>query len=238
MACGCVRRTSGTTDVPTRLASNLVSRSVNTVLFDLDGTISDSAPGILSSLQIAFSEHDVEWPDEKTARSFLGPPFHASLPPHVGEDRLQSVIDAYRRRYVGEKGMFNTEMYPGVGSLLTTLHSAGVRLALATSKPEPLAVEILGHLGVAELFTEIGGDTFDGARGTKSLVVAEVLRRLGSPAPDTVRMVGDRRHDVEGGNDNSLNTIGVLWGYGDHAELTTAGAWKIISSPGEIHELL
>jgi phosphoglycolate phosphatase len=215
-----------------------VTQTVDTVLFDLDGTISDSAPGILSSLQIAFAEHDVAWPDEATARSFLGPPFHASLPPFVGEENLPSVIEAYRRRYVGEKGMFNTVMYAGIADLLAKLHADGFRLALATSKPEPLAVEILGHLGAAHYFTEIGGDTFDGARGTKALVVKDVLARLGSPAPENVIMVGDRRHDVEGGRENELRTVGVLWGYGDHAELHTAGAWKIIAQPADLTLLL
>ncbi len=200
---------------------------VNTVLFDLDGTLSDSAPGILRSMRVAFEEHGIAWLDEVTAKSLLGPPFHVTLPPLVGAHRVESVVSAYRRTYVDEHAMFDTSLYPGIGEVLESLHRRGLRLAVATSKPEPLAIRIVEHLGIASWFTTIGGDTFDGQRGSKALVVGEVLHRLNVSDPTTVAMVGDRHHDVDGAQAHGVGCFGALWGYGSHDELHSAGAIAI-----------
>jgi len=207
------------------------------VLFDLDGTISDSAGGILGSLRDAFAEHGIAWVGPEAERAILGPTLRVSLPPHVGDADLDEVIASYRRRYSGEKRMLETSVYPGVTELLDALVGRGLPLAIATSKPEVHAVEILAHLGLADRFTTVVGDTLDGTRGTKALVVGEALHRLGDPDPATVLMVGDRHHDVEGSRAHDVDCAGVLWGYGTRDELRSAGAWAICPTPADVASL-
>jgi phosphoglycolate phosphatase len=202
-----------------------------TVLFDLDGTLSDSASGILRSLRAAFDEVGAAWPDEVTARSLLGPPFWHSLPPLVGDARLNETIAAYRRHYVDGGAMYDTRAYPGMAELLSVLTERGVRQAVATSKPETSATAVLDHLGFSGYFATVGGDTADGARDSKAAVIEEVLRRLGEPEPSTVVMVGDRSHDVLGAAAHGIRCIGVLWGYGTTTELTAAGAASVCADP-------
>jgi phosphoglycolate phosphatase len=210
----------------------------STVLFDLDGTLSESAPGILGSLQRAFAEVGAPWPDEGTARSLLGPPFSHSLPPLVGEQNVPAVIAAYRRYYVEDGALLHTRRYDGIAELVATLFDAGIRLGVATSKPEPHAIQIVRHLELADYFTTIGGDTVDGRRDSKAQVIGEVLRRLGRPAPESVLMVGDRSHDVLGAAAHGVDCAGALWGYGTRAELENAGALRLCAEPAEVLELV
>jgi len=211
---------------------------IDTVLFDLDGTLSDSAPGILGALRASFAEAGLEWVDPDTARSLLGPPFWHSLPPLVGEHRVAQVVAAYRRHYVEQGAMFDTTRFEGVLDTLRALAGRGYRLAVATSKPEPHASRIVAHLELADFFQTVCGDTLDGARDSKALVVGEVLRRLGNPDPATVLMVGDRSHDVLGAAAHGLGCAGALWGYGSVAELTAAGALRLCAKPAEVLDLL
>ena len=204
---------------------------IGTVLFDLDGTLSDSAPGILASLQAAFADCGLPWLDDKTARALLGPPFWHSLPPLVGADRVGDVVAAYRRHYVLGRGMFDTVAYDGIAEALRSLSGKGIRLAVATSKPEQHAAEIVEHLGLSSYFHIIGGDTLDGQRDSKSLVIGEVLDRLGNPDPAGLLMVGDRSHDVLGARLIGSACVGALWGYGSVEELTEAGASPLLTSP-------
>ena len=120
----------------------------------------------------------------------------------------------------------------------TVWATRGCTLAVATSKPEHYAVPILEHLAIADRFAVICGDTPDDARGSKALVVAEALRRLGSPDPATAVMVGDRSHDVVGARENGLRCIGAVWGYGGAEELHSAGAMTIAADPGELSVVL
>jgi phosphoglycolate phosphatase len=134
--------------------------------------------------------------------------------------------------------MFDTTCYDGVLEVLRELAGRGHRLAVATSKPEPHASRIVAHLGLAEFFLTVCGDTIDGARDSKALVVGEALRRLGDPDPARVLMVGDRSHDVLGAAAHGLGCAGALWGYGTAAELTAAGAVRLCAKPDEVLELL
>ena len=211
---------------------------IGTVLFDLDGTLSDSAPGILGALRASFAEAGLDWVDAETARSLLGPPFWHSLPPLVGEDRVDQVVAAYRRHYVEGGAMFDTARYDGVLETLQALADRGYRLAVATSKPEPHARRIVEHLELAGFFETVCGDTLDGGRGSKALVVGEALRRLDGPDPSTVLMVGDRSHDVLGAAAHGLDCAGALWGYGTAAELTAAGALRLCAKPSEVLDAL
>lgn len=207
--------------------------SVSTVLFDLDGTLSDSAPGILGALRAAFAVNGLPPLDPRLERTLLGPPFYESLPPLIGEQNVAGVIEAYREHY-GAGGMFETTAYDGIPVVLATLRAAGLRLAVATSKPEYYAVPIVEHLALTEYFETVGGDDLDGSLRTKALVVGKVLRRLGSPEPSTVVMVGDRAHDVAGARAHGISCIGAGWGYGLPGELEQAGAAPICATPREL----
>jgi len=210
----------------------------HTVLFDLDGTLSESAPGILGSLRRAFAEVGAPWVDDATARSLLGPPFSHSLPPLVGEHNVAAVVAAYRRHYVEQGALLHTRRYDGILELVSALSDNGIRLAVATSKPEPHAVRIVRHLQLAEYFETVGGDTVDGRRDSKAQVIGEVLLRLGEPAPKSVLMVGDRSHDVLGAAVHGIGCAGALWGYGTRAELENAGALRLCTTPSEVLELV
>jgi len=209
-----------------------------TVLFDLDGTLSESAPGILGSLQRAFAEVGAPWVDQATARSLLGPPFSHSLPPLVGADRLDAVVAAYRRHYVDNGALLDTHCYDGIPELVSTLCDMQIQLAVATSKPEPHAIRIVRHLGLAHYFVTVGGDTVDGQRDSKAQVIGEVLSRLGNPPPAEVLMVGDRSHDVLGAAAHGVDCAGALWGYGTRAELENAGAVRLCAEPDEVLDLV
>jgi phosphoglycolate phosphatase len=204
------------------------------VLFDLDGTLSDSAPGILSSLRYAFAANGLEPLDAHTERALLGPPFYESLPPLIGgEDKLPAVIAAYREKYHGG-GMYDATAYDGITEVLRALRAAGVRMAVATSKPEPFAVPVVEHLGLSEYFDTVGGDELDGSLPTKALVIDKVLRRLDRPPTPDVVMVGDRAHDVLGAREQGLRCIGAGWGYGMPGELEKAGADPVCATPRDL----
>ena len=205
------------------------------VLFDLDGTVSDSAPGILASLRHAFWVNGLPPLDLEVERAILGPPFYESLPPLIGDVPLASVIAAYRAHY-GGGAMFDTAVYDGIVGLLDALRAHGVRMAVATSKPERYAIPIVERLRLAEYFETIGGDELDGSLRTKALVIDKVLGRLGRPRD--VVMVGDRSHDVEGAREHGFDCIGAAWGYGLPGELAAARAAKICARPADVLEAL
>ncbi len=207
------------------------------VLFDLDGTLSDSAPGILASLRHAFVVNGLPAMDSHTERAILGPPFYESLPPLIGQDNLWPVIDAYRAHYRAG-AMFDTVVYDGTVEVLSAALAAGCRLAVATSKPEYYAVPIVEHLGLADYFETIGGDETDGSLPTKALVIEKVLGRLGAGDPERTVMIGDREHDVFGAREHGFGCIGAGWGYGLPGELSAAGATRVCATPAELLDAL
>ena len=210
--------------------------SAGVVLFDLDGTVSDSAPGILGSLRAAFAAHGLAPLDPMTERALLGPPFYESLPPIIGEDLVWPVIETYRKHYAA--AMYETNAFDGVAELIAALRRDGRRLAVATSKPEQYAVPIVEHLGLLDYFDTVAGDELDGSLRTKALVIGKALARLGNPAPPTVIMIGDRSHDVLGAREHGIDCIGVRWGYGLPGELDEARPLRICASPADVASVL
>jgi phosphoglycolate phosphatase len=198
----------------------------DTVLFDLDGTLVNSAAGILGSLRAAFDEVGLEWPGFDT--TVVGPPIYKLLPEYIGDDATTAVVAAYRRHY-GTTGLYDSQPFSGINELLVTLHDRGIRLAVATSKAEPFATRIVEATGWTGLFTTVCGDTLTAERPTKALVIREALARLGEADPI---MVGDKYTDVAGARENSIPCIGVGWGYGRPGELDDAEA--IISDPDDL----
>ncbi|WIB36113.1 HAD hydrolase-like protein [Curtobacterium sp. MCJR17_043] len=177
-------------------------RPFTAVLFDLDGTISDSAPGIIESLTHTFRQVGVPVPDQDTLMSFVGPPILDTFRIAMGmDDELtERTLAVYREHYFSH-GALDSRMYPGIDVVLHTLHEAGVPISTATSKPETPATYILEHYGLTGDIDVITGASDDEVRSAKADVVEEALRRLDARGFDISRpvLVGDRLHDVEGG---------------------------------------
>jgi phosphoglycolate phosphatase len=206
-----------------------------TVLLDLDGTLVDSAPGILGSLQEAFAELDLPLPEGGLPHTLLGPPLYTSLPALVGEDATPALLAAYRRIY-GERGLLQSPPFDGIDALLHELAAAGVTTAVATSKAQVYAERIVAQRGWTDLFATVCGDTLDRQRPTKADVVGEALRRLGTPT--SAVMVGDRLHDVVGARTHGLDCLGVGWGYAAPGELMDAGAVAVYDEVGDLQKAL
>lgn len=208
------------------------------VLLDLDGTLSDSEPGILRSLQHACEVEGFPVPDDEQVRSVIGPPFELGLPAiGIPDDALGRVIDTYRKRYVAI-GAYENTLYDGIVEMLDGLAAAGLTLGVATAKPEQTAHPILDYFGLSERFAVRAGATLTPERRSKSEVIAHALRELdlaGDPdLGEHVIMVGDRDHDVNGAAHHGIPCIGVTWGYGSIQELLRAGAVVLADSPAEV----
>ena len=226
--------TTTTPDAPTT-----VTRTWTCVLFDLDGTLTDSAPGITASLARTFEELGLPVPTPAELVEYVGPPLLDSLQSMAGFDEAgaRAALMVYRADYAAN-GAFDSAVFPGIRGLLQRLRTAGIPLAVATSKPEAQATRILEHFELAQYFDVIAGATEDESRSTKADVVAEALRRLaelGVPLDHTV-MVGDRAYDVQGAGEHGIPTILVEWGYGSPAE--AAGAIAVVHSADQLSSLL
>ena len=182
------------------------------VIFDLDGTLTDSAEGIVSSFRHALGEVGAAVPDGDLAGRIVGPPMHHTLRGMGLGEHADAAIAAYRADYT-TRGWSMNKLFGGIAELLTDLRAAGVRLAVATSKAEPTAQRIVDHFGLDGHFEVVAGASVDGSRATKADVVAHALAQL-EPLPDRVLMVGDRSHDVEGAAEHGIDTVVVGWGYG------------------------
>jgi phosphoglycolate phosphatase len=205
----------------------------DTVIFDLDGTVSDSAPGILASLDHAFRETGYPPPDDLVR--FIGPPLETAFRAEgFTPEEIAEIITIYRAHY-WDVGAFVNTVYPGMEGVLDALAGQGLRLAIATSKPEPTALRILEHFGYTSRFEVIAGATFDMSRATKVAVLGYCLEQLGTAR---AVMIGDRYHDVEGAAAHGLDCVGVTWGYAAGDELHRAGARWIIDHPSEIVDIV
>ncbi|CDO06525.1 hypothetical protein C1S82_19755 [Mycolicibacterium cosmeticum] len=189
-----------------------VTRLPQLVLFDLDGTLTDSADGIVASFRYALDTVGAPVPDGDLAGRIVGPPMHHTLAAMGLGDRVDDAITAYRADYT-TRGWAMNSLFDGIPALLADLRAAGVRLAVATSKAETTAKRILAHFGLDGYFEVIAGASSDGTRAAKADVVAHALAQL-SPLPERVLMIGDRSHDVEGAGQHGINTVVVGWGYG------------------------
>ena len=198
------------------------------MIFDLDGTLTDSAGGIVSSFRHALGQIGAAVPDGDLASRIVGPPMHHTFSAMgLGMKHTDAAIAAYRADYTSRGWAINS-LFDGIGPLLADLRAAGVRLAVATSKAEPTARRILAHFGLDEHFEVVAGASVDGSRATKADVLAHALAQL-QPLPERVLMVGDRRHDVEGAAAHGIDAVVVGWGYGrgdfaDAAPAATSGA--------------
>lgn len=210
----------------------------NTVLFDLDGTLTDPAEGIVNALVYALEKLGVEAINRQELLRFIGPPLADSFSEIYGFDEEKTEITIkYYREYFASKGIFENQIYEGIPELLTTLKAHGYNVIMATSKPEKFALEIAKHFKISGDFDFIAGATLDERRNKKSDVIAYALKTCHISADQAV-MVGDRKFDIAGAKLNGLEAIGVLYGYGNVSELKEAGAVKIVASVAELSNYL
>lgn len=207
-----------------------------TILFDLDGTLTDSAEGVINCAQLALKYFGLPVPDRADMRFIVGPPLRDSfLRLGVSEEDVEKAVEIYRGRYV-PTGMFENSPYPGISAMLAALKDAGHELYVATSKPESMATEILDKFKLSGYFDKIYGASMDGSRDTKDTVIAYLLQELGPR--ENITMVGDTSYDVLGAAAHGIPTIGVAWGYGEVEDMKAAGAVDIVRSPAQLLDKL
>ena len=203
--------------------------------FDLDGTLTNSAPGITHSVQYALRKFGITPPPEEKLTVFVGPPLVYSFSTYFGMDDTQSrqAVDYYRE-YYRKKGMLENEVYDGIVELLKDLNARGVVCVLATCKPYEFAEKILSHFGLANYFAFVSGPEMDGTRGEKHEVIAYAMERLSLSDPHKILMIGDRDNDVLGAAHHGIDCAGVLWGFGSREELKNAGAKHLCEKPADV----
>lgn len=212
-------------------------KKFDTLLFDLDGTLTDSTEGILNCLIYAIERMGFEVPEDTNI--FLGPPIRQSFAEFLGMngDQVDEAVRIFRERY-SDTGLFENRVYDGIPGMLERLKSGGKRLMVATSKPQVYAVRIFERFGLAQYFEIVGGAELDGSRDYKDEVIEYVLAKAGITDRSTVLMIGDRRQDVLGAHKTDIECMGILWGYGSVEELTQAGADYIARTPQEAADML
>lgn len=207
-----------------------------TILFDLDGTLTDSGEGIINCAILALEHFGLPVPSREAMRVFVGPPLHDTFSKFgVPEDKIEEAIAVYRSRYI-PIGKYENTPYPGIRELLETLKDEGYSLYVATSKPEGMSVDILEHFDLAKFFDQICGASMDASRSTKEAVIEYLLQRNGDAA--NMLMVGDTKFDVIGAKSHGIPTIGVSWGYGTVSDMLEAGAVGIANTAEELLQML
>ena len=209
------------------------------ILFDLDGTLTNSELGITTCVQHALKRFGIEVDDRSKLRPFIGPPLGESFQVYYGlsEEESEQAIKYYRERF-SVKGLYENEVYEGVEKTLQTLKDSGKRLIIATSKPEEFTLVILEYFDLLKYFDFVAGATLDGSRGEKADVIRYALEKYGIEDKSEAIMIGDRKFDILGAKENGLASMGVLYGFGDKEELTEAGADYIVETAEDIAKML
>jgi phosphoglycolate phosphatase len=208
------------------------------ILFDLDGTLTDSAEGVTRSVQYALQKFGLESTPQEL-QPFIGPPLQQSFQNHYGfsENKARQAV-SYYREYFREKGIFQNRLYPSVKKMLERLSAGGARLYVATSKPTVFAEKVLQLFRIESFFELVVGSNLDGTRVDKAEVIGYLLEQIKPLDKTETVMVGDREHDILGAKACGLDSIAVTYGYGSPAELSAAGPTAIARSVPELTELL
>lgn len=209
------------------------------VLFDMDGTLMDSAEGITNSVTYALNKMGIQVEDKKELLPFIGPPLVDSFKKYYGftEDEADQAV-VYYREYFGAGGLLENQVYEGIYKLLEHLKNQGKTLIVATSKPENYTNIILDHFDLYKYFDVICGASLDASRRTKIAVIKYALEKAGITDTSNAVMIGDRNFDIFGGQEVNMDTIGVLYGYGSLEELTEAGATHIAETVEDLYKLI
>ena len=213
-------------------------KQYDVILFDLDGTLTNSELGITTCVQHALRHFGIEVEDRRTLRHFIGPPLLDSFMKHynMSKEQAEEAVVKYRERF-STVGLFENEVYPGIDSLLEKLKQEGKLLATASSKPENFVLQILEHFGLDGYFDEIAGaELSTSGRNSKEAVLRYVLDRLGVEDLSTAVLVGDTKFDVQGAKSLGIDCIGVTYGFGTAAELK--GCVVVADSVAELEKIL
>lgn len=214
-------------------------RKYDYVIFDFDGTVTDTGEGILKSLQYSFEQMGDPVPDLSDLKKFIGPPIHYSFVTFYGvkEEDVGKYIEKYRERY-RKIGIYECCLYDGMLDTLKTLKDNGVKIGIASSKPVSLIYDVMNYLKITELFDAVVGTKFDDSNhsGKKDLVL-QSMAELGADDKSRVLMVGDRYFDIDGAKGAGVDSCGVLFGYGNEQEFKEHGATYIVSQAQEIVEI-
>lgn len=209
------------------------------ILFDLDGTLTDPKLGITKSVAYALKSYGIQVDDLDSLLKFIGPPLQESFVKYYGfsEEQGAEAVEKYRE-YFKPYGIYENKVYDGVENMLTELVKCGKKVILATSKPTVFANVILEYFHLDKYFTCAVGSELDGSRVKKGEVITEALRQAGVTDKSLAVMIGDREHDILGAKENGIDSIGVLYGYGDRDEHKAAGAGMIVESVEELLQYL
>lgn len=210
-----------------------------TVLFDLDGTLTDPGVGITNSVMYALEKFHIKVEDRTSLYKFIGPPLKESYAKYydMSDEEIERAV-TYYREYFREKGIYENELYDGTAQVLDRIKSSGRRVILATSKPEEFAGEILRYFQIEQYFDFVAGSAMDGTRVKKADVIKYALESCEITDLSSTVMVGDREHDIMGAKEVGLDSIGVMYGYGSREELQNAGATYIVERVEDIISLL
>ncbi|MGE7864810.1 phosphoglycolate phosphatase [Bacillus cereus] len=206
-----------------------------TFLFDLDGTLTDPKEGIINSVLYALEKMGIEEGKISELDSFIGPPIQQSFAEryNMSEIEVEEAV-VYFREYLKKSGLLENKIYDGIPTLLQELKDAGNRLYVATSKPTIFAKQVIEHFQLTSFFEEIVGSNLDGTRIKKEEIIAHILQTNEELKKEEIVMIGDRKHDIIGANNNEIASIGVLYGYGSEKELSEARATYIVKDVEEL----
>ena len=206
------------------------------ILFDLDGTLTDSGEGIMNCATLALEHYGLPVPDRETMKEIVGPPLRDSFIKYgIPADEVENAIAIFRGRYT-TIGKYENRPYKGIVEMLTALKEQGHKLYIATSKPEPQAKDILAHFDLIRFFDLVAGASADESRATKEEVI-EYLKSMAGEVAQPI-MIGDTVYDVKGAAVHGIPAIGVSWGYGNVADMVAAGAKAIADTPEQLMELI
>ena len=213
-------------------------KNYNPILFDLDGTLSDTGEGIINSVVYALNKYDIKVEDKRELFEFVGPPLHKSFENFYGfsPETAQQAVEYYRE-YYAVKGIYENTVYSGIYSLLERLKADGKTLAVATSKPEKFAKIVIESNNMSKYFSVVAGANLDGSRTKKADVIKYALNRLNAPNAVPV-IVGDRCYDVVGAKEAGIDSIGVLYGYGSIEEMKESQATYIAKTTEDIYKII
>lgn len=209
------------------------------ILFDLDGTLTDSFEGITKSVQYALLHYDIKVDDLEELRKFIGPPLIDSFKAfyNFNEEESKKVVEKYRERF-SKTGIFENRVYDGIYELLEKLKAENKILIVATSKPKIFADRIIKHFNLDKYFDDVCGSNLDGTLNDKSEVIAFAIKNNKIKNLEQVIMIGDRKHDIIGAKQNGIESVGVLYGYGSLEELTNEHADYIANDVLELGKIL
>ena len=208
------------------------------ILFDLDGTVTDSKPGIVNCIRYALDSKGIAYTSD-VLDQMVGPPFRVSMKEFFGLelDEIEDLITLYRGKYEAG-GWRDCKIYDGVTDMLATLKAAGKTLAIATSKPIKFTSIMVDGLDLRKYFAYVGGASTDASKEAKADVIELVLENLKVEDKSEVLMVGDRKYDIIGAKTVGVDCVGVLWGYGSVEELKGYGADYFANTPSELVQML